>query len=178
MADKGLDFEEYDSLFSYDAKTGTLTNKIRRSTRALEGKPATAKGSGGRLVVRHKGKSIEAPRIAWLLSTGKDPGENGVKYIDGDQTNLKSCNLVLTNKADNLAIKEVAGKLKDEEKKEQEVKKAKADQEQQVSGEVTRTKNGKWMVRVSDGGGIKIVGYFETEQLANNALEQAVVRFN
>ena len=164
MSDERLDFDEYNELFEYNQDSGSLTNKIRRSTRAPAEKSATVKGRGGKLIVRHRGQVIDAARIVWLLSTGSDPGNDGVKCINGDLLDLKSCNLALVDSTDNAAIKEVASKLETEEKRSQ------AEQEQQTNGEVIQVKNGKFMARVSDGGGIKIIGYYETEAKALAAI--------
>ena len=164
----GLDFEEYNELFNYDGEVGALTNKTRRSTRALVGRSSTARGKGGKLIVRHRGQVIDAARIAWLLSTGNDPGNDGVRCINGDLSDLKSLNLALVDSSDNAAIKEVAEKLETEEKQEQE--QAQQQQQQPVNGEVIHTKNGKWMARVLTGGGIRIVGYYETEAQALAAI--------
>ena len=163
MNDEPLDFEEFDSLFEYDGEVGTLTNKVRRSTRAPAGKSATVKGKGGRLIVRHRGQVIDAARIVWLLSTGNDPGNDGVTCINGDLLDLKSCNLALIDNADNIAIKKVATKLKTEEQEQ-------AEQKQSVNGEVIQVKDGRFMARIAAGGGIKIVGYYETEAKALAAI--------
>ena len=164
MNDKPLDFEEFDSLFEYDGEVGTLTNKVRRSTRAPAGKSATVKGKGGRLIVRHRGQVIDAARIVWLLSTGNDPGNDGVKCINGNLSDLKSCNLSLVDSTDNAAITEVASRLETEEQE------ARVEQDRTVTGEVIQVKDGRFMARVSDGGGIRIVGYYETEAQALAAI--------
>ena len=175
MNDERLDFDEYNELFEYDSETGALMNKVKRSTRALVGGSSTAKGRGGKLIVRHKGQILDAARIAWLLSTGNDPGENGVRCLNGDLSDLKSCNLSLVDSTDNAAIKEMASRLETEEKQSQEArveqeKPNQAEQERPVNGEVIQLKNGKWLARVATGGGIRIVGHYETEAQALAAI--------
>ena len=186
MNDERLDFEEYNELFNYDGEVGALTNKTRRSTRALVGRSSTAKGRGGKLIVRHKGQILDAARIAWLLSTGNDPGNDGVRCINGDLSDLKSLNLALVDSSDNAAIKEVAEKLETEEKQsqvEQEKQKqareqaGQEDQEEKealANGEVVQLpgKN-RWSAKRMINSSIQALGVFPTRKLAIRAIMKA-----
>ena len=157
-----LNFDEYNELFNYDAETGGLVNKIRRSSRALEGQSAIASGRSAKPVVKHKGEAIEAARLAWLLSTGSDPGTGGVTCTNGDNTDLRSCNLALVDNSDDEAMKELAGRLN----KDDDVPAQPAN-----LGEVVKIRDGRYIARIASGGGIRVIGHYHSERVANNALE-------
>lgn len=161
-----LDFDEYDKLFNYDAETGGLVNKVRRSSRALEGQSAISRGRSASPIVKHKGEAIEAARLAWLLSTGSDPGAGGVTCNNGDNTDLRSCNLALVDNSNDEAMKELAGKLKEGEVIPDQQARA-----PEIIGEVIRIRDGRYMARIASGGGIRVIGHYHSEGAANNALE-------
>lgn len=168
-----LEFDEYNKLFSYDADQGLLTNRVRRSSRALAGASALSSGRSAKPLVKHQGASIEAARICWLLSTQTDPGAGGVQCLNGDSSDLRSSNLALVDDIDNEAMKKLSGLLE----KGDEVPETTDIPNQPASlGEVVKLRNGRYMARTSDGGGIKIVGYYHSEVAAENALNKAKVQ--
>ena len=93
-----------------------------------------------------------------------------MRCINGDLSDLKSSNLSLVDSTDNAAIKEMASRLETEEKQSQEEQEVREEQEQPVNGEVIRVKDGRYMARVATGGGIRIVGYYETKAAALAAI--------
>ena len=84
-------YERVAGLLRYDKDTGVFTRRVTagRSKAGSEVVPT----SNGQL--RVDGKYFYASRLAYLLATRKDPGNNTVDFIDGDTTNLKWDNLSL-----------------------------------------------------------------------------------
>ena len=121
-----------------------------------------------------------------MLSTGNDPGENGVRCLNGDLSDLKSCNLSLVDSTDNAAIKEVASKLEAEElqsqaeQKKQKQAREQAGQEDQeekealANGEVVQLpgKN-RWSAKRMINSSIQALGVFPTRKLAIRAIMKA-----
>lgn len=152
-----LHYEEFDKLFAYGPASGELINRIDRGKRAKKGLTALTKNRQGRYRVRLGNRSISAERICLLLLFKVDPGDN-ITFRDGDVLNLKADNLVVGDSAAIERNRAVEPKIMPEPPV-------------QVDGEVTQMKNGKWLARKASGGGIKIVGRFETEAMALEALK-------
>ena len=103
---KQMDFSEFDRMFSYDAESGDVRNKINRGQKsgagviAKAGAIATFRNGKGYLQVSftREGHRVHylAHRIAWLLHTGEDPGDMQIDHIDGqrDRNNFSNLRLV------------------------------------------------------------------------------------
>lgn len=156
-----LDYEEFNELFAYGPESNELINKTDRGKRAKKGESALSKNRQGRLQVRVKTKAILAERICLLLLNQVDPGDN-ITFKDGDYTNLKAENLIVGDGAT----------IERKPTIEPEIKPDALVKPPALNGEVVQLKNGKWVSRVASGGGIKIVGHFETEALAIESLKR------
>lgn len=157
-----LDYNEFDEIFVFGPETGELINRIDRSKRSLKGASALSKSRQGKLQIRLGNKAFAAERVCWLLLTQEDPGSS-VVFKDGDCSNLRADNLKI---ADNI---ESEGKAR---KEPENASKAIIEPPAPINGEVVQLKNNKWIARRLEGGGIRIVGHYETEQLAIEALKR------
>ena len=91
--------EKIKELLEYNPLTGEFTWKVTRG-------PKLAGSSAGQrwvdyIRIKIDGKSYQAHRIAWLLLTGKDPGDMIVHHIDCDKQNNRADNLRLITISDN-----------------------------------------------------------------------------
>ena len=156
-----LDYNEYNELFAYGPETGELINRKDRGKRAKKGESALSKSRQGRLQVRVGSRAIPAERVCLLLLNGEDLG-NGITFIDGDCKNLRAKNLKIADDTD------IEGKAHREVENQSE---AIVEPPAQVNGEVVRLKNGRWMAKRLDGLCITVIGRFETERSALEALK-------
>ena len=109
---KQMDFSEFDRMFSYDAESGDVRNKINRGQKsgagviAKAGAIATIRNGKGYLQVNFtkNGRQISylAHRIAWLLHTGEDPGDMQIDHIDGQRDRNNFSNLRLVDNQGNM----------------------------------------------------------------------------
>ena len=85
-------YERVAGLLRYDKDTGVFTRRVTagRSKAGSEVVPTEVKGQ-----LRVDGTWYKASRLAYLLATRKDPGNNTIDFIDGNTTNLKWDNLSL-----------------------------------------------------------------------------------
>ena len=96
-----LDIELLRKHYEYAPETGHLISK-------RTGRPIKAKREGY-LIVKLKGRTYYAHRIAWALHYGEDPADMFVDHIDHDTMNNRIDNLRLLNNADNLANSSTMG---------------------------------------------------------------------
>lgn len=80
-----ISYDEACRKYSYDSLTGELINR-------QTGRPYTAKGNNGGLLVSVKGRTISLHRLAWFLHHGYWP-EKLIRHKDGDPTNNAIDNL-------------------------------------------------------------------------------------
>ena len=84
--------EDLAALFSYDADTGSITNKVTKKT-------YTAKTSSGRIQVSVAGKAYLAHRVIWMLVHGAEP--ETIDHINGQADDNRLCNLRAVTNAEN-----------------------------------------------------------------------------
>ena len=96
-----------------------------------------------------------------ITANGEDPG-TGIVFVDGDCTNLRANNLKVGDDT------KVEGKAPTEAENQSE---AIIEPPAQVNGEVVRLKNGRWLAKRLDGLCITVIGRFETERSAIEALK-------
>ena len=155
-----LDYNEYNEIFAYGPSSGELINRADRGKRAKKGESALSKSRQGKLQVRVGNKAILAERVCLLLLNGEDPG-NDIIFIDGDCANLR---------ADNLMVGEDT-KVEGKGRVEPVVKPEPVIEPLAVNGEVIKLKNGRWLAKRLDGLCITVIGRFETERAALEALK-------
>ena len=120
-----------------------------------------SKSRQGRLQVRIGNKAIPAERVCLLLLNGEDPGTD-VVFMDGDYDNLRADNLEVC-KGTYFEVKP----LREPENQSERIVEPPA----QIDGEVVKMKNGRWLARRLNGLCIEVVGRFETETKAIEALK-------
>ena len=108
MYKRSLDFKYWDARL-YQDREGNLRNKITRGVgkRQQKGEIATTTaGHDSYLIVQDyidgKRVRIYAHRLAWLLHTGEDPGDNDINHKDQNPSNNKFSNLEVLPHADHM----------------------------------------------------------------------------
>lgn len=86
--------KEVRKILSYCPSTGQIT---RKST----GRAITTKTHDGYLYVTFDYQHWAAHRLAWLLQTGEDPGNEYIDHLDGSKDNNKFSNLRLVDASGN-----------------------------------------------------------------------------
>ena len=116
----------------------------------------------GRLQVRIGNKAIPAERVCLLLLNGEDPGTD-VVFMDGDYDNLRADNLEVC-KGTHFEVKP----LTEPEIKPESIIEPPA----VVNGEVVQLKSGKWAARRLNGRCLEVIGRFDNESAAIEALKE------
>jgi Recombination endonuclease VII/HNH endonuclease len=100
-----LTFDQMNEIFAYDPESGKIFWKVKTASKVLVGQEAgCAKGlstrSNGEKVayryIRALGKSMAAPRVAWLLHYGEWPIGKLFTH-DGNPLNTRIANLYMSN---------------------------------------------------------------------------------
>ena len=139
----------------YNPETGEITWKSSNG-KAIEGKKATSRVSGGYFVIRvtHDSKrhSFMAHRVAWLLETGAWP-VGVIDHIDRDKANNTWGNLRDCSQSQNTARRETA----------------KRKLPRGVVYHVKANKKNPYMAQLKS----KCLGYYATAEMASEAYENA-----
>ena len=94
-----LTSNELKSLLTYDPETGVFMWLEKRGGPRSDLKAGTNNGRGY-LVIKVKGKSYRAHRLAWLYVTGEWP-KNEIDHINGVRNDNRFCNLRDVTKSEN-----------------------------------------------------------------------------
>lgn len=98
--DDDMNFECASAHLSYSAATGQLVWRgIQKFY--LKGREAGAIEAGGYRVIKIKGRTFKAHRLAWLLHYGEWPSQR-IDHIDGDKSNNRVNNLRLATQQQNM----------------------------------------------------------------------------
>ena len=102
VANKPIDIDKFRELFEYDSKTGVLSNRINRGSRARQGAVAGSRHNDGYLTVRVEGSNYLVHRICWALANNRDPAELTIDHKNTNRTDNRECNLRLASKQQQL----------------------------------------------------------------------------
>ena len=95
--------KELEELLNYNEETGKFYWKQDVSRRKKAGDEAGGVSDKGYIVIGIKGVVWFAHRLAYLFSTGDDPGDNVIDHIDCDRQNNRIDNLRLLDHGPNVA---------------------------------------------------------------------------
>ena len=101
-----LDFDYYNARYYYESTTGAIRNKITRGKgkRQQAGAIATTNDGHGYLKVSDwingKQVGVRAHRLAWLLHTGEDPGDQTINHKNHCRSDNSAGNLMLATVKD------------------------------------------------------------------------------
>ena len=90
MRHKPINIELFKEHISYDSETGVFTRK-------RTGKPITTKCKDGYIRIRCKNEEVTGARLAWMMTTGEDPGDLLVDHINRIRTDNRISNLRLAS---------------------------------------------------------------------------------
>lgn len=138
--------EELKETLSYDADTGVFVRKIRTSNAIKVGDVAGTTDAKGYVIIRVKGVTHKAHRLAWLYVHGKWP--NGeVDHINNDPGDNRIANLRDVSKSEN--------------------------QQNRKSSRGCSRDGNRWKAQIRVGGEFKHLGCFSTEHEAHAAYQAA-----
>ena len=84
-------------LFDYDPDTGLLTNRVTRSSCAIEGERAGTPEKRGYWQVSVQGTTYQLHRLIWMLMKGEDPGFLTIDHRNRNPSDNSWENLRLAN---------------------------------------------------------------------------------
>lgn len=140
--------------FTYDPKTGVLKWRVSRGG-MKRGSVAGSLHSGGYRQVGVFGLTYFVHRIAWLMDKGEWPADQ-LDHINGVCTDNRICNLRPVSHTENLKNQKVY-----------------RNNTSGVVGVYKDAKSGKWRARIKVNGKTKSLGYYDTIEKAEAAIEEA-----
>lgn len=143
------------TILDYDEQTGEFTWKVS-STRVNAGDKAGTVDARGYVRIRIGSRKYAAHRLAWLMATGRDPGEKTIDHINGNKGDNRIVNLRLATNAENMRNRG-AHKTKRDLPKGVFWNKAKA----------------RFHAAIRVDGKLNHLGYFDTEDKAQDAYAKA-----
>ena len=150
MYKRSLDFKYWDARF-YQDKNGDIRNKIRRGNGKRQQKGAIATVTGDRQGylricdwINGRKVWIKAHRLAWLLHTGKCPGDLEINHRNQDKTDNRIQNLEVLPHSDHM-------------RKHPKLKTCTSG----VTGVHWHKVHGKWQVEIGINGKPTYIGIFE-----------------
>ena len=147
-------------LLDYNSKTGVFTWNVGRRGTARKGSVA-GHFSNGYLRIKIDDSLFTAHRLAWYISTGKDPGDSLLDHKDGDKTNNSLSNLRLADTPENGWNRKVS-----------------SNNRLKVKGVSYNKQKGKYVSAIMFNGKRKFLGYFETVEEASEAYKKAAQEFH
>ena len=99
MHKRPLDFDEVDSCLRYESETGDFYWKVSQG-RVKAGDRAGRLLCSGYIQIKLYGLGYRAHRLAVLLHTGDDPGDQEINHRNQDKTDNRIQNLEVLNHAD------------------------------------------------------------------------------
>lgn len=169
-------------LLSYDPVTGAFAWRSQRrgtvSMSSPNGCPVGCRHPDGRLVVTIDGRTHTGSRLAWLYVHGKLPDGN-LRHKDGNPRNTAIDNLEVTKRGRPASPH---GAMPTRSTRRQPNGTAaspyicSADGAFRVRGITFDKPRGKWVARPTIDGKRKLLGYFDTELDAQNAVIKAFAR--
>lgn len=94
--------DDLSSCIAYNPETGIFINSVTRNNCAKAGDETGCLGPNGYKYIRFRKKLYLAHRLAWLYSTGDDPGAMDVDHINGVTYDNRFCNLRIATRKQNL----------------------------------------------------------------------------
>lgn len=152
--------KELSDLLQYDANTGVFIWRRSYGTKK-KGQIAGQIRQTGYIEIGIKGKRLRAHRIAWLLTTGKDPFDLCIDHINGNKSDNRFSNLRLATSREN----------------SRNMKKSLANKSG-FKGVCFDKRSGKWKANIRSKLKQIFLGYFPTPELAHMAYCKAAAELH
>lgn len=166
-------------LLAYDPVTGAFAwRSQRRGTvrlNSVNGCPVGCRHPDGRLVITIDGRTYTASRLAWLYVNGEFPTGN-LRCKDGNPTNTAIDNLELINQASPTGSTRKRAQHRQANGTQASPYRCTSDGTFRVRGITYDKARGKWTARPTIDGKRKLLGYFDTQLAAQEAVIAAFSR--
>lgn len=146
-------------LLDYDQKSGLFTWKVKPCRRIVKGSIAGCLRNDGYVVIGFDGQSYLAHRLAWCWVTGEIP-DIEVDHINGNRADNKFDNLRLATRSENLQNLRFGSRYKT------------------GLGVSWCKREGKFRACIKLNGVYKSLGYYDTENLAQQAYLSAKAKLH
>jgi hypothetical protein len=145
-------------LITYDPETGIFHWKVNKGVRAKAGMVAGSINSDGYLQIQIDRVLYKCHRLAWLYVHGDWP-KNCIDHINRVRTDNRITNLREATKNENM-------------------QNISAKNPEGIKGVDWHKNTGKWRSRISVDGKSKLLGYFDSKELADTAYREAAAVFH